>query len=283
VLWLLACPLTASLHGAAESRRETWDGEVDEYDNAEDVGYIRKDITDQHQFIKTELEVVDEEAEQLYAQQQTSTARSASTGSSPSLESFEVGNSSAQEAADGSSPFSAEDVQAQMAGQVEENWDEGPRDIKLVDPVVTDPSPSCHGDSPRRLSRVESLSNSFIDDNESADGLASTRQSDAGSNFGGDPEVSDYIPAVAGLDTAAPQQQEVQQEQEQQHAQQDMQQQAAQQPAQQTPDKAPASSEAARSQHSNASSSEVVADIINAADKQEQTPPSIKVASATEG
>jgi hypothetical protein len=278
---------------------------VDEYEGAEDVGYTKRDVPDQHQFVRTELEVVDDDMEQLYAQQQPTAARSNSTGSSPSLESFEVGASSAA-----ASPFSTDNVQGQATSQIEENWDEGPRDIKLADPVVTDPSPSVHGESPRRLSRVESLSNSFIDDNESADGGLSTRHSDTGSF---DPEISDHIPPVTLAEQKLPpQQQEQQQEPEQQPEQQPEQHQPEQKPEQQQPEQQPeqlqqqdqqqqqqaqapdidasptaGAAQQPRSHNSATSSADVVADIIGDSPssnaKQESTPPSIKVASIANG
>ena len=175
-----------------------WGSEIDEYENMDDVGYTRRSIVSQSNFMELELDLAKEEGNEGYfvhnARQpgidsgfeslsddcdengadrasHTSSARVSeeprvSAGGPPpptqmpaSMLANLANNLSSR---DVGGPFSA------TSGGLDEAWDQGPTDIKLADPVIiagksVDDGMRSGDEARPVLSRVESLSSSFMD------------------------------------------------------------------------------------------------------------------------
>lgn len=182
-------------HSRSEYSNWIRDNDIEEYDGPDDVGYVRRAVSHQRDFMLTELDpsVYEEDSERILGNHllEDATANSGSN-SSASLSSYGIGSKN-----DTSSQPREESCQHLP----DETWDMGPLDIKLTDPVITptkETSQTHLGNRPT-LSRVESLSNSFIDDTESLDepGVTSTRISEAGEEQAAD--VIDFIPITQSV------------------------------------------------------------------------------------
>jgi hypothetical protein len=199
------------------------DPDVDEYDNMDDLGYTRRAICDQQDFILHHLDAGEGADCEPYfhhtpEQQDThsTTPRSSSDSSSASLSSPGTmsGMSSCQQQLAGNTSLALGQQQQQLlqhscsaeqqqplhvqnsdcmrtsdsAPTGDEAWDSGPAGITFAEPVSTptkSPHPAGTNDQQPSLSRVESLSNSFIDELDSGDGQADCgRLSEVGSTAG---------------------------------------------------------------------------------------------------
>lgn len=172
-----------------ELRRTRSLSEIDEYEGADDVGYYRQTVIDERQFVASELDLRSEAGSE-HAQPQTPqdlcSPVSDSSGSSATLSSLDFGSPAAQVSTA---------VDQSGSPVKDETWDLGPVDIKIADPVRTPTKDSIGTAADQRpcLSRVESLSNSFIEEQDSCDGNLSNRQSEAGSL---DPEIMEFVPTA---------------------------------------------------------------------------------------
>lgn len=179
-----------------------WDEEIDEYDNHDDVGYVRKEVAAQQQFEELELDLQGDGnaseghffthqpgSNSGYGYDSDSTSGSSDAGTSVDL--------SPHTSMPGCAPSGS-----QQGGRAYDAWDLGIMDIKLVDPVVTTPNKSTASvdQSKPVLSRVESLSSSFKDfdtertDDEQFSGRVSGVLSDADMGNAEVPEVIDFPP-----------------------------------------------------------------------------------------
>lgn len=200
-----------------------WDSAVDEYENHDDPGYVRKDVVGQQRFIELELELGDDDGsernyfmhppgEQLHydsEEQEDESELSASDleGTDP----HDPHNSGRSGRPSGTHDRSIEPRTkgAPTPGTStthDEAWDMGPQDIKFAEPVST-PSKSPEKPSPEEvrpvLSRVESLSSSFKDfemeRGEAEDGSQlpwSSKVSEA--EYTSEPEVINFPLPAAG-------------------------------------------------------------------------------------
>jgi hypothetical protein len=176
---------------------------VDEYEGPEDPGYLRRAVSKQHDFIRYQLGLGaaqgdDSDGLGLSASgygglggsssghgggSPASLSSSASLSSPGGLEPGPGGASSSSGQAGGGARGSGGSKEGRFMSSGDDAWDAGPTDIVLAPPVTTptrDSRRSSVSEVKPSLSRVESLSNSFIDDMESYDG-ASTPLSRASS------------------------------------------------------------------------------------------------------
>ena len=172
-----------------------WDAELDEYENMDDPGYLRRDVAGQQRFMDTELDVASEEgSERNYFMHQPGDLNYDDVESEVSASDPEG--------------ITAASVQGDRSPLHDESWDLGPQDIKFAEPVSTpSKSPEKQEAEERRpvLSRVESLSSSFKDfemergpySGDAEQTSMSGKASDAG--YATDPEVIDF--PVAGEQT----------------------------------------------------------------------------------
>ncbi len=138
-----------------------WDGDVDEYEGAEDPGHSRREVPSQQRFVETELDLGSEDgSERAYFMHQPGDLNYDDIESEVSTS--EVSASDPE----GLAPASGGQHSSSPGDTHDRDWDFGPTDIKFAEPVST-PSKSPEKQEPgeRRpvLSRVESLSSSFMD------------------------------------------------------------------------------------------------------------------------
>lgn len=183
-----------------------WDEAIDEYDNLDDVGYQRKDVSGQQQFEELELEVQEgRDSEHIFLHQPGASTTGADTDD-PYEDAQDEGDTSSSFSVDLSPHHSmarSSHATSELGRSVDNNraademWDLGPMDIKLAAPVTT-PRKSSPGrlteESKPILSRVESLSSSFkdfdIEREEAYSGRVSGVLSDT--DMQADPEEIDF-------------------------------------------------------------------------------------------
>ncbi|WIA42780.1 hypothetical protein OEZ86_008720 [Tetradesmus obliquus] len=196
-----AAALTKRLSG---STRLYEDPDVDEYEGMDDIGYVRRLVPHQQEFIMRQLDLLQDSevegyafpassSEQPYIPSESARSRSSASSSaslsSPGMSSCKqnhagpplhdnaqqqdqqgLGSSYQVRAGSyGSSPTAA----AAAAATGDAAWDSGPAGIVFAEPVTTptkDSRRSTSSEPKCSLSRVESLSNSFIDELESCEG-----------------------------------------------------------------------------------------------------------------
>lgn len=170
-----------------------WGNDIEEYENQDDVGYIRRDVVGQQQFIELELDLDSEQdSDHLPAPQ---------PGVGPAPDAVSESSSSEEiPAVLGEAMYSAEGSPTPSSNLPDEAWDLGPVGIKFAEPVTTPSKSTTKQDEPRPvLSRVESLSSSFKDfdiegnDEDMCSGRLSIAQSDADQQLS-DAEVIDFPP-----------------------------------------------------------------------------------------
>eukprot|EP00879_Flechtneria_rotunda_P007739 GHRR01008112.1.p1 GENE.GHRR01008112.1~~GHRR01008112.1.p1 ORF type:complete len:967 (+),score=418.47 GHRR01008112.1:837-3737(+) len=185
--WQPGSTLTTRLSG---SQRLYEDPDIDEYNCMEDVGYIRQPVPHQHEFVLRQLDLQDNDHE---AYLQHASSQHHSNNDSPLSDS---GSSSASLSSPGMSSskpyhsatsllhdeYQQQDHQqglllrthtSQSAPTGDAAWDSGPAGITFAEPVTTPTKEGRHStasEPKQSLSRVESLSNSFIDELESCQG-----------------------------------------------------------------------------------------------------------------
>eukprot|EP00798_Chlamydomonas_sp_ICE-L_P020442 gene20442-27231_t len=129
-----------------------WEPDEDEYENMDDVGYLRRDVSGQMAFADTELEKNEEgSSEQFFTHPPGSNAHLLPEGVRSKASSL-CGTPNNE-------PFSPLDKDSP-----DQAWDLGPLDITITEPVTTPTKADKSSDEPKPvLSRVESLSSSFMD------------------------------------------------------------------------------------------------------------------------
>lgn len=191
------CPC---LIGATGSSRLYEDPDIDEYDSMDDLGYVRRPVHNQQDFITYQLDLLpDTDAEpyyhsnnQQYGPQDSVLSDNGSSSaslSSPGMSSVKQHPSRASLSQDNSQQQDQLHSTASNAAPTgDAAWDSGPAGIVFAEPVTTPTKESGHNSLSEQkpcLSRVESLSNSFIDELESCDGHGDgSRLSEAGSISG---------------------------------------------------------------------------------------------------
>jgi hypothetical protein len=201
------------------------DPDVDEYEGMDDVGYVRRLVPHQQEFIMRQLDLLQDSdvegyfptsSEQPYNPSDSALSRS-SASSSASLSSPGMSSCPQNHASSSHDNLQQQDQQQQLgstyqvragsgygssptaaaaAATGDAAWDSGPAGIVFAEPVTTptkDSRRSSNSEPKCSLSRVESLSNSFIDELESCEGA-------------GDREVSGRLSEVysTGGDASTP-------------------------------------------------------------------------------
>ncbi|KAF8057645.1 FUM1 [Scenedesmus sp. PABB004] len=184
--------LTTRLSG---SSRLYEDPDVDEYEGMEDLGYVRRSVPNQQDFILHQLDLLDSDGEYGAPPPPGAGAGAPFGGGGGGGGGLGPPSRSASSSASLSSPGASGALQRGASGSGgleaptgDAAWDSGPAGIVFAEPVTTPTRDSRRSSlsepKPGGLSRVESLSNSFIDELDSLDGgneEASRRGSEAGS------------------------------------------------------------------------------------------------------
>jgi hypothetical protein len=209
---------------------------VDEYEGMDDVGYVRRLVPHQQQFVMQQLDFAqDSEVEGYFPTSSelpyhpSDSAVSRSASSSASLSSPGMSSGKPNHASPSHDNAAQQDQQQQLgssyqvlagsgygssptaaAATGDAAWDSGPAGIVFAEPVTTptkDSRRSSTSEQKCALSRVESLSNSFIDELESCEGAgdrdASGRLSEVCSVGGDASTPTRRSGADAGSDSAA--------------------------------------------------------------------------------
>ncbi|GBF94468.1 hypothetical protein Rsub_07002 [Raphidocelis subcapitata] len=206
-----AATLTRRLSG---STRLYEDPDIDEYDGIDDVGYWRREVARQDEFVARELERPTDDDAGADALSAYSLPMASSSGALTPASAGTPGTGSPRgggsPAGSGGSPSSSASLSSPAAamrswggagaaaagaagargGADEAAWDEGPAGITFAEPVTTPTKDLRRGsgasDSKPTLSRVESLSNSFIDESElEGSGPAGDEEGASGGGGGG--------------------------------------------------------------------------------------------------
>lgn len=194
-----------------------WDAAVDEYENHDDPGYVRKDVVGQQRFIEQDLDLgSDDGSERNYfmhppgeqLQYDSEDDNEESELSASDLEGTDALDPKAGARRMHPWPPQSRTISAPESSSAvhDEAWDMGPRDIKFAEPVST-PSKSPEKPSAEEvrpvLSRVESLSSSFKDFemergdvDEASQAPWSSKVSEA--EYTSEPEVIDFPVPAAG-------------------------------------------------------------------------------------
>ena len=174
---------------------------MDEYENMDDVGYMRKDVPSQQRFVELELDLGSEDgSERYFMHQPGDMAYEDSLDSSETDDGDEVdvvpypGTATTEENSEPVLDFAVPGSPTSKGH--DEIWELGPQDIKFAEPVTT-PSKKVEKEEEAKpvLSRVESLSSSFVDfelerlDDEQLSGK---------SDHTCDNEVIDFVPSTEG-------------------------------------------------------------------------------------
>lgn len=209
---------------AAGSSRLYEDPDIDEYESMDDLGYNRRTVHNQQDFIMHQLDLLQDNDVEPYlhsnSQQydRNDSVLSSSGSSSASLSSPGMSSCKQHPPHTASSHDNSQQQDQQLARTSTSNsiatgdaaWDSGPAGIVFAEPVTTptkDSRRNSIGEQQPCLSRVESLSNSFIDELESCDGNGDpSRLSEADSISGDLGTPPRHSRATAGGDgsSAAP-------------------------------------------------------------------------------